>query len=108
MNNTTTYKVKTTVGQLGDFATEYWTEEDHAACNKQLEEWKASGEFGKPFTIEMTFIHNLELDARSLSPCLTSSRFEIFDFGKQIKESDSCTFSEHLTPEEFQNKYGHL
>lgn len=84
MNNTTNYKVKSTVGQLGDFATEYWTEADHAAWGKQVEEWKASGEFGKPFTIEMTLIHNPDLDDRSLGSTLTCSRFEILDFSKTI------------------------
>lgn len=84
MNNTTNYKVKTTVGQLGDFAKEYWTDEDHAAWDKQVEEWKASGEFGKPFTIEMTLIHNPDLDDRSLCSALTSSRFEMLDFSKII------------------------
>jgi len=84
MNNTTTYKVKTTVDQLGDFATEYWTEKDHAAWDKQIEEWKASGEFGKPFTVEMTLIHNLNLDDQTVRPTLTSLAFEILDFSKTV------------------------
>lgn len=84
MNNTT-YKVESTVGQLGDFAKEYWTDEDHAAWNKQVEEWKASGEYGKSFTIEMTLIHNPDLDDKSYTwpefP-FSSTKMDFLDFSK--------------------------
>lgn len=80
---TTTYKVNSTVGQLGDFAKEWWTDEDHATWNKQVEEWKASGEYGTPVTTKMTLIDNPMMDNRSyhVAPFI-SCRFGFMDFSK--------------------------
>jgi len=80
-----TYKIRSSVGQIGDFAKEWWTQKDHDRWDKKVKEWKRSGEFGKPFTIEMTLIHNPSLDNESYSwpefP-LSSARMGFLDFSK--------------------------
>lgn len=77
----TTYKAQVTKGYLGDFATEWWTDEDHAKWAEHVQELKDSGEFGKKEEVEMTLVHNPELDDRKLSSAIESAKMEFLDFG---------------------------
>lgn len=79
----TTYKVNSTVGQLGDFAKEWWTDEDHARWEQKVEDWTKTGELDTPFSIEMTLIDNPMMDNRSyhVAPFI-SCRFGFMDFSK--------------------------
>jgi len=61
-NNYVTYQIDTFKGALGDFATEWWTEEDWNKWKKYIEELKVSGELGKPITLYMSLIPFPELD----------------------------------------------
>lgn len=59
----TTYKnIKVIKGVLGDYATEWWNQEDWDKWNKQVAEWKADGTYGKVSYVNMTFLHNSMFD----------------------------------------------
>ena len=49
-----TYTRKILKGSVGDFATEWWTEEDWERHRKYVEELKASGEYLQPIEISLT------------------------------------------------------
>lgn len=48
MDGFKTYTCKSLKGSLGDFETEWWTEEDWERHRKYVEELKASGEYLQP------------------------------------------------------------
>jgi hypothetical protein len=70
-------------GYLGDFATEWWTEEDWNKHNKYVEELKAKGTYGKPWICELVLKDNPEYD-RPHHPIsgkpMESYRIEFIDF----------------------------
>jgi hypothetical protein len=79
-----TYKVKVRKGYLGDFAREWWTDEDHVTWDKHVEQLKADGTFGEESTVEISLIHNPKLDACQLYSPLQSARFDFLDFSKPL------------------------
>lgn len=80
-SRSTTYKATVTKGYLGDFATEWWTDEDHAKWAKHVQELKDTGEFGKKEEVEITLNHNPLYDNRNYGQ-LESSSMGFLDFGK--------------------------
>lgn len=50
------YKGTITKGSVGDFETEWWTDEDWKKHKEYIEELKTSGEFGKEVNIELNLV----------------------------------------------------
>ena len=61
-DNFTTYRNILYKGYLGDFATEYWTQEDWDKHNKYVEELKTNGTYGEPWICELTLKHDPVFD----------------------------------------------
>jgi len=77
----TTYKVKCYKGYLGDFATEWWNEEDWRKHREYVEELKKDGTFGEEFEIELSIMHNPMFDTPQRdSNGIESRRLVILDF----------------------------
>lgn len=72
-------------GYLGDFATEWWTQEDWDKHNKRVEQLKADGTYGKPWICDLLLKPHPEFDAPihpvSSKP-MESYRIELIDFSK--------------------------
>jgi len=81
MDKLKTYICKCRKGCVGDFAKEYWTEEDHKEHNDFVAKCKADGTFGEEFDVEMKILHNPMLDTPSKSKT-SSYQFTIIDFSK--------------------------
>jgi hypothetical protein len=84
---TINYKVKVKLGQLGDFATEWWTKEDYDKWEKYIEELKSSGEYGKEVEYDVTQVYHPILDRNTYyrngnDKALQSFKFDILDFSK--------------------------
>ena len=58
-------KINTKIGQLGDLATEYWTDKDWEAWRKEVKRMKKDGTYMKP--VKLTFCFN-EIEGLSDSP----------------------------------------
>lgn len=87
-----TYRTILKEGYLGDFATEWWTQEDYDRHAKHVEELKAKGTFGKPWICDLTLKHNPLYDEPSKilpDKSLESYRMTIIDLStgesKEIK-----------------------
>ena len=79
-----TYKVKHLKGTVRDFATQYWTEEDHAKHDAYIEELKRTNEYLKPVTLTFSLVENPHYDAPRLpTPTLESSSMIMLDFSKE-------------------------
>jgi len=76
------YRVNTFNGLLGDFATEWWTDEDHANWALKVAQMKKDGTYMQPVTYTMDLAHNPLYDDTNLRQRIESSRFEIMDFSK--------------------------
>lgn len=57
-----TIKYTSHLGYLGDFATEWWTDEDWKEYYKHIEKLKESGDYGKEVSYCIDFIYNPLLD----------------------------------------------
>jgi len=79
---TTKYKIKTVIGTLGDFASEWMTPKDWKEWSKTVKELKESGEFGKEQEITISVANNPLFDDVGKSNILTSTDFFIIDFSK--------------------------
>jgi hypothetical protein len=53
----TTYRTIQYTGILGDFATEWWDEDDWNEYREEIRKLKEVGEYGKPHIIELTIKH---------------------------------------------------
>lgn len=83
-----TYKVKVRKGYLGDFAKEWWTDEDHAKWDAHVEQLKADGTFGQESEVEVSLVHNPDYDDPKYYidgiKLTAGARFEIIDLSKTI------------------------
>ena len=74
-----TYVIKCRKGYVGDFAKEYWTEQDHKEHNDFVAQCRADGTLGEEFEIEMKILHNPLFDEIKI-PVKSSYKFDIIDF----------------------------
>ena len=80
------YIFKCKKGYVGDFATEWWTQEDWDNYNKLVKEYKADGTYGEEFEVQVELKHNPLLDNLSISSSpTTTTEFRIFDLSKNGK-----------------------
>lgn len=77
----TRYKATVSKGYLGDFATEYWTDEDHAKWQFEVAQMKADGTFGQEYEATIDMVHNPLYDKVSANrTSLESVTFTLLDF----------------------------
>jgi hypothetical protein len=78
-----TYTIKCYKGYVGDFATEWWTDEDWLAHREHVEQLKKDGTFGEEFEVELSLIYHPIYDSpqQPKSP-IESYRLIILDFNK--------------------------
>lgn len=80
--NYTRYKVKHTLGSMGDFGREYWTDDDYKKWDEYIKKLKATGEYGKEIEVTWDLIHNPMYDDVKITSPITSYSFGFLDFGK--------------------------
>jgi hypothetical protein len=83
-NNQTLYRSIQREGYVGDFATEWWTDEDYTKHEKYVNELKAKGTYGKPWICELILKDMPEYDMpyKISGKPLESYRMEFIDFSK--------------------------
>lgn len=80
-SNSKTYTITCKKGYVGDFAKEYWTEEDYKKHNDFVQQCKEDGTLGEEFEVKMTILYNPILDNSNILQKGTSSlQFTIIDF----------------------------
>lgn len=79
---TSIYKVKIRKGALGDFATQWWTDEDYAKHEAYVNKLKKNGTYLQEEEVTVELVHNPALDNRSLSGSIKSSYLTFLDFSK--------------------------
>lgn len=77
-----TYTLNSKLGLLGDFATEWWTQEDWDKHELYIDKLKREGTYLFPVTYKVSLVHNPDYDDRSLLPAVTSASFTMLDFSK--------------------------
>lgn len=82
-----TYKVTHLKGIIGDFAQEWWTDEDRAKHEVYIKKLKAAGEYLKPETITVSLVENPLYDSRSLTATVESAHVEFLDFSQAPENS---------------------
>jgi len=75
-----TYTCKSLKGSLGDFETEWWTEEDWERHRKYVERLKASGEYLKETEVTVTLKYNPLFD--SIPTVMDSYEYVLLDLSK--------------------------
>lgn len=80
MSKFITSHAKHRLGFLGDFATEYWTEEDWREHREYVAELKASGEYGKEIDVTYHLQYNPLFDDPSPGPAKVSYSYVMIDF----------------------------
>lgn len=84
-NGRTRYTPTLRYGQLGDMATEWWTEEDWEKWRKQCKKWKEEGLLGKEYQVTIELQDNAELDEPLELPITPTYQFLIFDISNEDK-----------------------
>jgi len=82
-NKFVTYTATCYEGYLGDFATEWWNEEDWAKYRKEVEHLKKEGRFGKPFELTVKMLHNPLFDESNVGKIKSSYEFEIINLSNE-------------------------
>lgn len=83
-NKFTTYKGVHKKGSLGDFETEWWTEEDWVKHRDYIKKLEESGELGKEVEYEITLMHNPIYDDIKLKyPGIESFGFKVLDLSNE-------------------------
>lgn len=88
-NTITSYNLKCRKGFLGDFATEWWTDEDYTKHDAHVKQLIADGTYGQEYEIALELVHNPLYDDTSLTPSLVSSKLEFLDFSNYQKTSST-------------------
>lgn len=70
-------------GMLGDYSTEWWTQEDWDNHNKFVEEYKADGTYGDPIDVEISFIPDPTFDEpKAIKGTIGDYRMGFIDLNK--------------------------
>ena len=84
----TTYRNILYKGQLGDFATEYWTQKDWDKHNQYVDKLKADGTYGEPWICELTLLHDPVFDEiqHPKNTTMESYEYKLIDLSNNGKD----------------------